>query len=422
MEKAILVNVAVTGQEKEEAEGAMQELAGLAIAAGAEAVARVFNSRIKIDPRYYVGKGKATELKSLRRQLQADLIIFDNNLSPGQQRNLEEKTGAKIIDRTQLIFDIFAQRARSSEGKLQVELAQLSYLMPRLKGRTSNLTQQGAGIGTRGPGEKKLEVDRRRIAGRIVRIKKELEALSKRRSAQRDARRKSPVPTVSIVGYTSAGKSTIFNRLAEEKRYTSPELFSTLDPLLRRVNYPDGLYFFLSDTVGFIRKLPVELMSSFRATLEEILEADAILVVVDASSPGAENQLESVKSTLEEIGAARVPALKVLNKIDLLDEEDRLVLLRRNEADQSSTVAVSALTGEGLPRLLDKLRETIFGGYRLFYVRIPRSEPDVNRSLPGRSLILRQRENGQFVEFKVMAEAEMMTGFLPYIIQGGEKW
>ncbi len=422
MEKAILVHVTVSGKGRKEAEGSMRELSGLAVAAGAEAVEKVFQSRPKIDPRFYVGQGKAIELAALRKELGADLIIFDNNLSAGQQRNLEEKTGTKIIDRTQLIIDIFAQRARSNEGKLQVELAQLSYLLPRLKGHTTNMMQQGAGIGTRGPGEKKIEVDRRKISGRISRIKKELDSLSRRRTAQRGARRKGPVPTVSVVGYTSAGKSTIFNRLAFEKRYTSSHLFSTLDPLLRRVAFQDGLYFFLSDTVGFISKLPVELVKSFQATLDEILDADAVLIVIDAASPDAERKLESVEKVLDEIGAAKVPVLKVLNKIDLLPEEERAAFLHRNEAPEAPTVAVSALTGEGMPQLLDRLRRMIFSEHRLFYVRIPKDDQEKVRALPGRSLIMRQRENSEFLEYKVMARPELMVGFRNCIFDGDEQW
>ena len=323
MERAILVNVATTKTEKEEAEESMAELAGLAAAAGAEVVGEIFQVRPRLNPRWLVGEGKIAEIAREAQETSADLVIFDHNLNAAQQRNVEDEIKVKAIDRTQLILDIFAQRARTNEGKLQVELAQLSYRLPRLRGKGLSLTQQGAGIGTRGPGEKKLEVDRRRITDRITRIKKDIDALEKRRSSQRESRGKSPVPTVSLVGYTSAGKSTLFNLLAKEQRYTSSNLFSTLDPLLRRVSFPDGAYFFLTDTVGFIKRLPVELVTSFRATLEEVGEADCICHIVDVASASSERQLGAVESILADIGIADIPVVKVLNKIDLLPDEER---------------------------------------------------------------------------------------------------
>lgn len=419
MEKAILVNLAKTKKEKFEAEESMQELVGLAAAAGAQAVKLLFQVRSRIDPKYFIGEGKVDEIARLSKDINPDLIIFDHNLSPGQQRNLEEKLGLKIIDRTQLIFDIFAQRARTNEGKLQVELAQLNYLLPRLKGHGQSLTQQGAGIGTRGPGEKKLEEDRRRITDRITKIKAEIESLSLRRQAQRDKRKKSPVPTVSLVGYTSAGKSTLFNYLTAEKRYTSPSLFATLDPLLRRVTFPDGLYFFLSDTVGFIKKLPVELVTSFRATLEEILDADAIGVVLDVSSSGTASQLQTVQNMLEDIGASNIPALTILNKIDLLPENERKELLQRNNLSTGLQVAISAKTGEGISTLLARLRQLIFQNHKYYCLRFPREQNEIASSLTSRSLVLKRRELNDCVEFEVMANPTLMSKFLPYVYEGG---
>ena len=422
MERAILINVATTKEEKDCAEDSLNELAGLTASAGAEVVERVFQVRPRISPRFFVGTGKAGEIARLSRERRADLIIFDHNLNATQQRNLEDEIRAKIIDRTQLILDIFAQRARTNEGKLQVELAQLNYLLPRLRGKGLGLTQQGAGIGTRGPGEKKLEEDRRRITDRITRIKKDIAGLQKRRSSQRQSRRKSPVPAVSLVGYTSAGKSTLFNLLAEERRYTSPHLFSTLDPLLRRVSYPDGAYFFLSDTVGFIRKLPVELVTSFRATLDEVGEADCVCHVVDIASQALDGQVEAVESILADLGASGIPMLRVLNKIDLLPESERDALLERNSRPHARSIAVSAITGQGVPDLLLRLREVIFGDYKLYTIRIPRENPEITRSLPARSLILKKRENENFLEFKVMAEPAGIVNFLPYVEQGEDSW
>jgi GTP-binding protein HflX len=422
MERAILVNVAVTKAEKNEAAESVEELAGLAVAAGAEVAGRIFQVRPRLNPRWLVGEGKVEEIAHTAREADADMVIFDRNLNASQQQNLEEEIKVKVVDRTQLILDIFAQRARTNEGKLQVELAQLSYQLPRLRGKGLSLTQQGAGIGTRGPGEKKLEVDRRRITDRITRLKRDIDGLGRRRSSQRESRRESPVPTVSLVGYTSAGKSTLFNMLAEEKRYTSSNLFSTLDPLLRRVSLPDGTFFFLTDTVGFIRKLPVELVTSFRATLEEVGEADCICHVVDAASPAAEHQLASVEAILADLGVADVPVVKILNKIDLLADEERTLLLRRNADRETRTIAISARTGEGVPDLLRRLREVLFGGYKLYYIRVPKETREITESLARRSLVLKRRESEGFVEFKVMAEPAGIVNFLPYIEQGDASW
>ncbi|MEN6311533.1 MAG: GTPase HflX [Acidobacteriota bacterium] len=418
MEKALLVNVATSKREKDEAEESMRELAGLAAAAGAEVSRKVFQTRPRVNPRYFVGEGKAAELARLRGEEGADLVIFDHNLTATQQRNLEDRIKTKVIDRTQLILDIFAQRARTNEGKLQVELAQLNYLLPRLRGRGLGLTQQGAGIGTRGPGEKKLEEDRRRITDRITKIKKDISGLEKRRLNQRESRRESPVPTVSLVGYTSAGKSTLFNFLTDERRYTSPNLFSTLDPLLRRVSYPDGLHFFLSDTVGFIKKLPVELVTSFRATLEEVREADAVCHIIDLASPDSESHLGAVETILKDIGAGGLPVVRVLNKIDLLPEEERELLVRRNSDPDSRTVAISAKTGQGLEDLLEKLRSVLFRRHRLYHLRVPKDKPEITHSLPRRAMILKRRESEHFLEFKVMADPAVIVNFLPYLEQG----
>jgi GTPase len=422
MESAILVNVAVTKAERAEAEESMSELAGLATAAGAEVVGEIYQVRPRLNPRWLVGEGKVREIAHEVKEAGADLVIFDHNLNASQQRNIEDEVHVKVIDRAQLILDIFAQRARTNEGKLQVELAQLSYRLPRLRGRGLSLMQQGAGIGTRGPGEKKLEVDRRRITDRITKIKREIDSLEKRRSSQREGRRKGAIPTVSFVGYTSAGKSTLFNLLTKEHRYTSSNLFSTLDPLLRRVTYPDGAFFFLSDTVGFIKRLPAELVTSFRATLEEVTEADAIGLIVDIASTSSERQLAAVEAILADLGVADIPVVKVLNKIDLLAEDERQILLTRNRDPEAHTVAISAKTGEGLPDLLRRLREVLFAGYRTYYIKVPREDRSLTDTLARRSLVLKRRESDGFVEFKVLAEPAGMVNFLPYLEQGAEPW
>jgi GTP-binding protein HflX len=420
MEKAILVHLTTGRDSRQEAEDSLDELARLASAAGARVVERIRQHLPKASPGYRIGKGKAEELAQTVDELGADLIIFDHNLSPTQQRGLEELTGSKVIDRTQLILDIFAQRASSNEGKLQVELAQLEYRLPRLVGKGIALSRLGAGIGTRGPGEKKLEEDRRRITDRITRIKREIKGIQERRESQRHSRRQSPVPTVSLVGYTSAGKSTLFNALSHAQRVTSPALFATLDPVLRRVPFPDGLYFFLSDTVGFIRKLPVELVTSFRATLEEVREADCLCHVIDISSPAADDQVRAVDKILSEIGASEVPVIKVFNKIDLLPSRDDL--LARNAVTGDRISYVSAKTGEGLAELKEKIRRVAFRDYRLFHIRVPRDREDLASSFRRWAIVLKTREDGDFSEFKLMAEPRFMINYLPYLVEGDQNW
>jgi GTPase len=420
MEKAILVHLVTSRKEKAEAEESIEELSQLAAAADALVVDKIFQYRTRISPRYFIGEGKAEELARLKEERLADLIIFDHNLSPIQQRSLEDKIAGRVIDRTQLILDIFARRARSNEGKLQVELARLSYLLPRLSRRGANLSRLGAGIRTRGPGEMKLEEDRRRITDRISRIEKEIQGIQKRRENQRESRRKGPVPTVSLVGYTSTGKSTLFNALCREEVYTSPALFATLDPVLRRVEYPDGAFFFLSDTVGFIRKLPVELVSSFRATLEEIREADCLCHVIDLNSPSSEERALAVENILAEIGIEDIPIIKVFNKIDLLPS--KASLLARNESAGDRTVFISAKTGAGIPSLKEKVRRILFKDFRLFYLRIPKERKDLVASFERWSLVLRRREDGDYSEVKIMANPKFMLNYLPYLVQGEENW
>jgi GTP-binding protein HflX len=420
MEKAILVHLVTSRKEKAEAEESIEELSQLAAAADALVVDKIFQYRTRISPRYFIGEGKAGELARLKEERQADLIIFDHNLSPIQQRSLEDRIAGRVIDRTQLILDIFARRARSNEGKLQVELARLSYFLPRLSKRGANLSRLGAGIRTRGPGEMKLEEDRRRITDRISRIEKEIQGIQKRRENQRESRRKGPVPTISLVGYTSAGKSTLFNTLCREEVYTSPALFATLDPVLRRVEYPDGVFFFLSDTVGFIRKLPVELVSSFRATLEEIREADCLCHVIDLNSSSSEERALAVENILAEIGIEDIPVIKVFNKIDLLPS--KASLLARNEAAGDRTVFISAKTGAGIPSLKDKVRRILFKDFRLFYLRIPKERKDLMGSFDRWSLVLRRREDADYSEVKIMANPKFMVNYLPYLVQGEENW
>lgn len=419
MEKAVLIHLATNKKEKLDAEESMEELRGLTEAAGAQVVKEVFQFREKISPKYFIGEGKVSEIISLKEEIEADLIIFDHILSSIQQRSLENEFQGKVIDRTQLILDIFAQRARSREGKLQVELAQLNYFLPRLLGKGKALSRLGGGIGTRGPGEKKLEEDRRRILDRITKIKKDIKKIQKRRANQRKSRKKSPIPVVSLVGYTNAGKSTLFNRLSREKMFTSSQFFSTLDPVLRRVSFSDGLYFFLSDTVGFIKNLPLELISSFKATLEELKEADCICHIIDISSTNCESQIKAVESILSELGATDLPIIEIFNKIDILSNKENL--LEKNKTSRNF-VYISAKTGDGIQDLKENLRSILFKDLKLYYLRIPKSKKEMVYSFPKWSVVLRRRKDGDYFELEIMADPDSIINYLPYIKRGETNW
>ncbi len=346
-EVAILVGVCSHRQARWEAEDSLAELEQLARSAGARVADSILQERDRLDPRYLIGKGKALEIRS--RSAGADLIILDEELSGSQQRNLEQLLGKRVVDRPGLILDIFAQRARSREGKLQVELAQLDYLLPRLAGAWTHLERLGGGIGTRGPGETQLESDRRRIKTRIAKIRRDLEQVRRHRALLRRPRRKVPFPIVALVGYTNAGKSSLLNALTHASVTVQDQLFATLDPTLRRLALPGDRVALLSDTVGFIRKIPHQLVAAFQATLEEIQEADLLLHVVDVSHPNAEVQQAAVEGVLGELGLAGRPTILAYNKIDRLG---RAPFAWR---PGSGRVATSAKTGAGL----DDLRREI---------------------------------------------------------------
>ncbi len=419
MDRTVLVHLITGSRGKTDAVESMAELEDLARAAGARVVRKVYQTRASPDARTFIGEGKVDEIKSILKETGADLVLFDQDMKPSQQRSLEQALDTRVIDRTQLILDIFARRARSNEGKLQVELAQLSYLLPRLSGKGKALSRLGGGIGTRGPGETKLETDRRRIEARIARIRREVKAVAGRRAGQRRSRKESLIPTAALVGYTSVGKTTLFNRLAGESAFTSPQLFATLDPLVRRTSLPDGLPYFVSDTVGFVKRLPPALLASFKATLEEVLEAGLVLHVIDLSAPTAEAQAESVEKTLAEIGGGGIPAIRVYNKIDRLPE--RRTLLARNE-NAAEGVYLSAATGEGLLALKNRIRALLFQGLRLFYIRVPHNREDVWASLAKRSLILKRREGAGYREARIMADPLHIIDLSAYIVAGEPTW
>ncbi len=333
----------------------VEELALLAESAGARVVSTVVQERARRDPATLVGRGKVTEIQAVCDDTGADVVVFDDELTPAQQRNIEQAISRKTLDRTQLILDIFARRARTREGRLQVELAQLDYLLPRLAGKGILLSRLGGGIGTRGPGETKLETDRRRIRQRIQAVRREIEHVRRERQVRREARTRRETPVVALVGYTNAGKSTLFNALTQGDAVVSSQLFMTLDPLVRKVRLGGGREFLLVDTVGFIRKLPHPLVAAFRATLEEVREADLLLHVVDAAAPGASEREAAVLAVLREIDAAERPQLLVLNKADAVPQLPDLPhpgAAQRRAAGREDAVAVSALTGAGLPDLV----------------------------------------------------------------------
>ena len=354
-ERAILIGIQLPAAELQQVEESLGELNQLAGTAGAEVVSRVIQTRKSPHIRTYIGPGKAEEISGLAKDLGAELIICDCDLSPSQQHNLEKIVSTKVIDRTALILDIFAQHAHSREGKLQVELAQLVYYLPRIRGRGVELSRLGGGIGTRGPGEQKLEVDRRRIRKRIQRLKAELDHVKGNRMVQRKKRKKEEVFSISLVGYTNAGKSTLLNALTGAGVLVQDQLFATLDSTARKLDLPSNQRVVLSDTVGFIRKLPHQLVASFRSTLDEVREADLVLHVINAGHPQMTEQIEAVSIVLDEIGAAEKPRLDVFNKIDILSQEE----LNRLKERHPKAVFISALAGEGLEDLIAKVDEII---------------------------------------------------------------
>jgi GTP-binding protein HflX len=379
-EKAIIAGFRPGGVEPGDTDDPYIELARLAETSGARVLTTITQKETRPTAQFHIGLGKVEEIAEAVTESGAGLVIFNNELSPLQFRNLEKELGVKVIDRTQLILDIFAMRAQSSEGKIQVELAQLEYLLPRIAGRGIELSRLGGGIGTRGPGETKLESDRRRIRARITTLKKKLDKVEKNRLIQKQRREKARIPVVSLVGYTNAGKTTLFNALSNEKAFVEDKLFATLDPLTRRIYIPDVGNALLVDTVGFIKHLPVHLVESFKSTLEGVRDASALLHVVDVSNPQFQEQMDEVGRIIVELGATEVPLLIVFNKIDLLEKPERLQHLLRLHPD---AVAVSAKCEKDFASLKSAIKQNISSGASKEPARPP---PDFDADCDGAGL------------------------------------
>ncbi|HEX6818780.1 MAG TPA: GTPase HflX [Ktedonobacterales bacterium] len=421
-ERAFLVAVEVTGAETLwDVNDSLDELAALARTAGAEVVGGLSQRLASPNPAYYVGKGRALELAQLRREQDFDLIVVDDEISPSQQRNLEALTEARVIDRTALILDIFAQHARTREGQLQVELAQLEYRLPRLTGRGRDLSRVGGGsrgsggggvggaIGVRGPGETKLEIDRRRIRSRIAELRRQLEVVRQQRAMKRRQRAAQVMPVVAIVGYTNAGKSTLFNALTSAGVLAENKLFATLDPTTRHVTLPTHQEVLFSDTVGFIQKLPTSLVAAFRATLEEVVEADILLEVVDATHPNAIEQSETVNDVLEELGAAEKPRVTALNKIDLLEHPEDL-----DTSLFPNAVPVSAIAGTNLETLLMTVGSVLSEGMVRMRVHLPFERGDLVELFHRRGQVLREAAGETGTRIEGLLPAPMVGVFAPF--------
>jgi GTP-binding protein HflX len=411
-EKIVLVGVTMPPTSSEETDEHLAELGLLVNTAGADEVARVIQRRDAPDPATYIGKGKAEELRELSLEVDADTIVFDADLSPAQSRNLEKLLGRTAIDRTAVILDIFAQNARSREGKAQVELAQLRYRLPRLRGRGLALSQQAGGIGTRGPGETQLEVDRRRLLRRMTKLEAELKELTKNRRTQRKGRARSRLSTVSLVGYTNAGKSTVLNRLTDAGVLVEDRLFATLDPRTRRLQLPGGEAVLLSDTVGFVRKLPHQLVEAFRSTLEVVKESDLLVHVVDSSAISPEAQIDAVRSVLAEIGADQVPELLAFNKADVAPDAHRLA------ARYPGSVTLSALTGEGIDDFLQAIGDRLRVLAQVVELVVPYERGDVLAAVHREGEVLVESHSDSAIRLRVRVDQAGAARFREFLADG----
>lgn len=412
VERAMLVRVALPGDSDFAVEESLEELRELAWTAGAECVVTLVQRRDRPNPSMLVGAGKIEEMKGVIAEKEIEVVIVDSDLTPAQGSKLEKELEVKVVDRTQLILDIFAQRAQTREGRQQVELAQLQYLLPRLAGRGSVMRQQG-GIGVRGPGEQKLEVDRRVIRDRIARLKSDLEEVRGDRRVQRKRRGWGGTATAALVGYTNAGKSSLLNALTGAGAFAEDKLFATLDPLVRRCALPGGGEVLLADTVGFVRRLPHTLVAAFRATLEEVKEADLLLLVADASHPAMEEHIQTVRRVLEEIGAAAVPIIKVFNKTDLVSREHAAALC----SDREPSVAVSARTGAGLEGLLGAVEGHLSGLRTHLRLRVPQERAGLAARIHEHGRTISRDYDGNDILLEVEVDAAFAGQLAPFVVK-----
>jgi len=430
-ERAFLVGVEIFGQDHLlTLEDSLAELTLLADTAGLDVIGELTQKVDRPNAETFIGSGKVEELKALAEETLAQVVIFDNELSPRHQRELQEHLGTsiRVLDRTALILDIFAQHAHTSDGQLQVKLAQYEYYLPRLTGQWTHLARQAGGgggrsgsvggVGLRGPGETQLEVDRRAVRHEIAHLKDELEKVRAHRMRYRAQRKRSRIPTVALVGYTNAGKSTLLNRLAKSDVYVADQLFATLDPTTRRVELAGGDQALFTDTVGFIQKLPTTLVAAFRATLEEISEADLLLHMVDISHPNAMNQAEAVQQTLEEIDASHVPIVTVLNKIDRLSDPEAA---RRTLEHFPQAVAISALTGTGINDLLEHIRTGLYETFTPILVRLPYQQGQLISLFHDLGQVERMEHGRKGVLMQGRIPGRLVGQFKPWQLKAGEK-
>lgn len=421
LERVVLAGLWTEGTV-EDAENSLRELAALAETAGSEVLDGLVQRRLKPDPGTFLGSGKALELKDIVQATGADTVIVDSELAPSQRRALEDIVKVKVIDRTALILDIFAQHAKSREGKAQVELAQLEYMLPRLRGWGASLSRQaggraasGEGIGSRGPGETKIEMDRRRLHARMAKLKREIAAMAPARETKRLNRKRNRVPSVAIAGYTNAGKSSLLNRLTDAGVLVENALFATLDPTVRKAQTPDGIGYTLSDTVGFVRSLPTQLVEAFRSTLEEVADADVILHVVDASHPDPEGQIRAVREVIADLDARRIPEIIVLNKADAADP----FILERMRQREPNHIIVSARTGEGIDELKQKIADTIPRPSILVKLLVPYDHGEVISRLHSWDAEIKRTEfvsDGTFIT--ALVREDVAAELSEYVISG----
>lgn len=411
-EKVLLVGVELMGKNARFVEESLEELAFLTSSANAEVTCQTTQRRERIDPACFIGKGKASEIKNLCAEQEITTVIFDDDLSPAQQRNLEEIIKCKVIDRTRLILDIFASRARTREGKLQVELAQLTYLLPRLTGKGVTLAQQVGGIGVRGPGEKKLEYDRRKVEERISKLQKEINKVSEHREQQRQRRQRVPLPIIAIVGYTNSGKTTLLNILTSSHVFVEDKLFSTLDPTIRGLILPNKEKVLLVDTVGFIHKLPHQLVAAFRATLEEVTSSDLLLHIVDTSHPEFQKQIVAVEKVLQELDALGKPMITIFNKMDLIKNKPLLPRLKRKYKD---SISISAKKGWGLDRLYDRIIEHFGKDRSTIELVIPQARSELVNLVYEKGTVLSRKYNGKDILLQAQLDQKTVKRLKEFI-------